>query len=346
MLRPLAGSALLGLALFAAQCGSGSGASGPDAPQPLDPLPAGQLPTPAPPDNAVGGFAIQIPEITLQPGEEKEPCYLLPLEISGPSRFVTAGVLTTQTGLHHGNITTRPKTGDGIRKCEPGGNGSLAVEIASGGAVLFGSSTQIQSTEWQRFPAGMAYRVPDGQEIVARMHYLNASPHPITLAPRYQWFTIAEADMRQRVAPFAWMYMQFHIPPHSQLTVSGDCPLERPMYVVQTLPHMHALGTRFTLSLLGGPRDGTPVFDNDTYGRRGETDIRLYDPAIDLTQGGLGTGARFSCSWMNTFDKVIEYGTGDNEMCILFGYAYPPENTYSAAASEGVDCLTIIGSSP
>ena len=328
-----------GFALALATAAAPACSSVDDAP-PLPPLPSGQLPVPKAPENAVGGFAIQVPQITLKPGQEKKPCYIFPLELTGPSRFVTAGVLTTQPGLHHGNITTRPKTGDGIRKCESGGDDSLAGEIASGGSVLFGSSTQVSDTEWQRFPDGMAYRIPEDQEIVARMHYLNASPSSITLAPRYEWFTIAESDLKQRVAPFAWTYLQFHIPPKSQLTVSGDCPLEKPMIVVQTLPHMHALGTRFTLSLLGGPRDGALLLDNDTYGKRGETDIRLYDPGVDLTQGGLGSGARFACSWNNTFDKTIEYGTGDNEMCILFGYAYPPENTYSAAASEGIDCIT------
>jgi hypothetical protein len=313
----------------------------------MDPaLTSGRPPVLRKPDNAVGGFFMEIPEMTLLPGEEKEPCYLFPLEIAGPSRLVNAAVVTTQAGLHHGNITTRHKSGDGVRTCKSGTQEDLAIEIANGGTVLFASSTQVRGTEWQRFAEGMAFRVPDDQEIVARMHYINATDKPIKISPRYEWFTVAESDLKQRLAPFAWTYMKFHIPPKSSLTVFGDCPLPRPMHLVQTLPHMHGLGRRFTLSLSGGPRHGELILDNDSYGARGETDIRLYDPAIDLTQGGLGNGARFSCTWENTFDKVIEYGVGDNEMCILFGYAYPPENTFSAAAQEDVDCITISAPNP
>ena len=54
---------------------------------------------------------------------------------------------------------------------------------------------------------------------------------------------------------------------------------------------------------------------------------------------GQGQGAWFECAWHNTFDKTITYGLGDNEMCILFGYAYPPAAAYSALALSPDDCV-------
>ncbi len=305
-------------------------------------LPPGRPPAAAPPANAVGGFEIELPAVTFAPGEEREVCFAMPLKLRGPSRLVNAGVVTTGPGLHHGNITTRTRTGDGVRTCDTGGQTDLALEIAAGGSVLFASSTQVQGSEWQSFPAGYAFAIGEDQEIVARMHYLNASSRPLVIAPRYQWFTIAAQDVQTELGPFAWTYFKFHIPPRSRYTVQADCPLQRPMHLVQLLPHMHALGRRFTLSFLGGPRDGQPIVDLTNYGVRGETDIRQFAPAIELSQGGAGDGIRFACSWENTFDKVIEFGVGDNEMCIAFGYAYPPQNAASAGASEDVDCLPIL----
>lgn len=305
-------------------------------------LPPGRPPAAAPPANAVGGFEIELPALTFAPGEEREVCFALPLTVRGPSRLVNAGVVTTGPGLHHGNITTRARTGDGVRTCSTGGTTDLALEIAAGGSVLFASSTQVQGSEWQTFPTGFAFRVGEDQEIVARMHYLNASSRPLVIAPRYQWFTIAPQDVQVEIGPFAWTYFKFHIPPRSRYSVQADCPLQRLMHMVQILPHMHALGRRFTLSFIGGPRDGQPILDLMNYGVRGETDIRQFAPAVELTQGGLGDGIRFSCAWENTFDKVIEFGVGDNEMCIAFGYAYPPQNSASAGASEDVDCLPIL----
>jgi hypothetical protein len=64
--------------------------------------------------------------------------------------------------------------------------------------------------------------------------------------------------------------------------------------------------------------------------------LQQYTPALDLSQGGAGQAITFACTWNNTFDKTIVYGIGDNEMCEVFGYAYPPETTYSAIASEDV----------
>jgi hypothetical protein len=69
-----------------------------------------------------------------------------------------------------------------------------------------------------------------------------------------------------------------------------------------------------------------------------------YAPAIDLSQGSGGggeIGATFSCSWKNTLNKEIVWGVGDNEMCMMYGYAYPPSAAYSAIASDR-ECLTLL----
>ena len=88
---------------------------GQDAVTPDPEPPVGTDPTREPPANTVGGFQIQIPDTVLTPGREFEPCWIFPLELVGPSHFVGGAVLRTGPGMHHGNITTRPKTGEGIR---------------------------------------------------------------------------------------------------------------------------------------------------------------------------------------------------------------------------------------
>lgn len=311
--------------LFLPACGSERAT---EAKEPV----GGKLPEQSPPPNTVGGFTIDIPETTLAPGEELEPCWIFPLEIEGPSRFVAAARLDTGEGMHHGNITTRKKTGDGIRPCGPGEGGIVggeAGDIINGGAVLFGSSTQLVGSEWHRFPDGMAYRVKDGYEIVARMHYLNVTTKPVTVTPKYQWYTIPEADVVHEIQPFAWVLKGFAIPPKSTHSVSTDCWLYEPMKVVDAMPHMHALGDRFSVGFLGGSRDGELFLDDQGFDEA--SDIYSFDPAVDLSQGD---GVTFGCTWKNTFDKTIVEGVGDNEMCILFGYGYPAENTFSIAATE------------
>jgi hypothetical protein len=114
---------------------------------------------------------------------------------------------------------------------------------------------------------------------------------------------------------------------------------------VNVMPHMHKLGTRFTASFAEGPLDGKAFLDSKGYDPDNGV-VMQYDPAIDLSQGMTdeeraaqplgGTGASFSCTWRNTLDKKIVEGVGDNEMCMMFGYAYPPEAAYSVRVHHDV----------
>ena len=325
----------LTLAFACAACGDEA------APAPAGPtFSKGQKPLAEPPPYTVGGFHIDLPKETLAPGEERNVCYLLPLEITGSSRIVGGGKVEVGQGMHHGNVTTQPSTGDGVRACPPdmpGNLGSEAGDILDGGAVLFASSTQIVGTEWQSFPEGMGFPVRDTHEIVARMHYLNASAAPIDISPRYEWFTIDEAKVEQRLGPFVWVLTNFSIPPKSELTALAGCRIPEPMHVVNLLPHMHALGRGFTADFWGGELDGERFLDSPGYSSEGV--VEQYRPAIDLSQG---EGVRFACTWKNTFDKTIVEGIGDNEMCMLFGYSYPYETTYSAYATGPDSCLALL----
>ena len=299
----------------------------------------GRPPLKQPPANAVGGFSLELPSVTLQPGTEAWPCVIVPLMVDGPSRMVAGATLSVGPGMHHGNILTRPGKGGGIRMCDASEaqGESQALDILAGGSVLFGSSTQINGEEWQTFPAGMAYRVKDGFEIVARMHYLNASDKPVDVAPRYQWFTVEEAAVTQEIFPFLWDYADIHLPPHTESSVTGDCRFVDSMKVVSVLPHMHKLGVSFDAGFTGGAFDGKTWLDSPGYDPENGV-IQIYDPPIDL---GQGSGAWFRCTWNNTFDKTIVYGVGDNEMCMLFGYGFPQAATYTTLVKDKTGCAVI-----
>jgi hypothetical protein len=325
------------LALLALGCGST------DEEPTTSKEPKGFVPPQEAPANTIGGFSAVIPETTLAPGDEISPCWVIPLELEGPSHFVAAASLTTGVGMHHGNVTTRKKTGEGVRPCgpddDPGLFGGEAGDIFNGGAVLFGSSTQVVGTEWHNFPKGKAYRIKDGYEIVARMHFLNATQQSLTVQPEYRWYTIPEADVVDEIMPFAWQIGDFEIPPLSEKTVlSGDCIMPEKMLIVDAMPHMHALGQRFQVSYVGGPRDGQLWLDDQGYDEG--SDIQSFDPPVDLSQG---YGVSFGCTWKNTFDKPIHEGIGDNEMCILFGYAYPFSYTANSKASG---CVVVLPPPP
>lgn len=306
----------------------------------LPTIPEGRAPNRAKPPNTVGGFRLDIPKITLQPGEEKIVCWVGPLKVEGPSRMVGGGVLRVGKGLHHGNVTTRPRRADSVdyvRVCPKetypaiGGEGS---DVLDGGTVLFGSTTQVSGEEWQSFPEGMAFRVKEGFEIAARVHYLNASSAPLEIQPSYEWFTVDEAKVKTELGAFLWTYKGFEIPPRARTTVQANCMLPSPMKIVTLMPHMHKLGVGFTAGFVGGPLDGKNFLESKGYDPdRGL--IMQWDPAVDTAHAD---GVSFSCTWENTFDKTIVEGIGDNEMCMAFGYGYPVGGVYTLMGNSGSLC--------
>ncbi|MFO0611763.1 MAG: hypothetical protein U0414_04185 [Polyangiaceae bacterium] len=336
------GALVLGAGLLATSCKVevADSATPPTKPE----IPDAKKGKQGPPAFQVGGFKVDVPEQTLQPGEETYPCFIAPLDRTGASRVVGGGSLTVTAGMHHGNIVARPKTGEGFRPCPPdeGAIAGEAIDVLNGGSVLFGSSTQVVGTEWRTFPDGMGFPIGDDFEIVLRLHYLNATPEVVKLAPKYEWFTIDESKVTHLLGPFIWQFSGFHIPPHANLTVTGECAILAPENIVSLMPHMHKLATGFQATFRGGVLDGDSFLDSPGFNPDGV--IASYEPAIDLAQGATtvepGMGFDFSCSWENTFDKEIVEGVGDNEMCMAFGYAWPYESAYSAVAQDG-SCIVL-----
>jgi hypothetical protein len=302
------------------------------------PPPMGMPPPREPPPHTVGGFSIQVPPMMMEAGQEEQPCWIFPIEITGPSRIVGGAKLVAPPGMHHGNLTSRPATpGEGIRPCEPGDDNE-GLDVLSGGTVLFGSSTQLAGEEWYSFPEGMGYRVKEGHELVARMHYLNASDEPMMVAPTYEWFTIDESKVTRQLAPFFWQYGDFEMAPGETLTVTGECTfaVDHAMHVVTALPHMHKLGTALYAQGVGGPLDGYKFIDSPGYDPDDGV-LMQFDPAVDLTDVD---AVRFSCTWHNTLDVTIGEGVGDNEMCMIFGYAWPLDQSFNLFANDG-GCLVV-----
>jgi hypothetical protein len=323
-------------------------------------LPQAHPPLQDAPANPVGGFSIDLGDpsipnivgasptdpIEVAPGAELFPCVVFPLVLQGTSHIVAAGKVTVSPGLHHGNITTRPSDGTaGIHACANTSwttdvIGSEALDVLQGGQVLFGSTTQIKTTEWESFPPGMGFAIADGQQIIAHMHYLNPTSGTLAPKPKYQWYTIDPATLTQQLYPFAWEMKGFSVPPNTKQTFTSQCTTSQPMHIVNVLPHMHQLGVGLDLAYLGGPKAGQQFLTSPGYAPDSTLQMQ-YTPAVDLSQG---TGFSMACTWNNTTGQTIVEGTGINEMCMIFGYGWPQSGTYSAVFTPGgtTNCIPTI----
>ena len=262
--------------------------------------------------------------------------------------WVNAVELAQDEASHHSNWTFVPNTKfdgpDGVWKCNDRGYSQLDAALVGG--VLYAQSTQA-AREVQRFPNGAAVRIPPYSRIIGDVHLLNASPKDVTGHARITIYTLPAADVKVPLTPFHLTYSVLAIPPRARSRFTGECwigdsfsaaqsvPWDLRIYYI--LPHTHAMGRRFFMDVLGGPKDGQPIYDME--GFNGEARGRAYNPPIDL--GGAG-GIRFGCEFQNDRDVTVGWGFGDQEMCEMLGFAETKmvfESSVLKANPDGADGL-------
>jgi hypothetical protein len=257
--------------------------------------------------------------------------------------WVNAVAMQQDVASHHSNWTFVPDNlyagPDGVWPCVDRDYHQLNAAIAGG--VLYAQSTQA-ATEVQKFPAGVAVRIPPYSRIIGDVHLLNASDKSVTGHVRLSLYTLPLADVGVKLVPFHLTYEGLNIPPHASSRFTGSCAVSEQfpgstlaMKVYYVLPHTHSMATRFFLDVLGGPRDGENMIE--VKGFTSEAHGRAYDPPIEM-QGA--NGYRFGCEYENLRDEYVIWGFGDKEMCELLGFAdsaYAFESSIDTADADGTD---------
>jgi hypothetical protein len=313
----------------------------PDAPVDADNVvafgePLSVLQLPPPPRS---GFRLIAPPRDVAAGEEVSFCLSWPIpDIT--RKVIYAGRLYTTPGLHHSNVISKPidaELGENpYPECHPGASDPFADIAEVIPDVLFANSTQVVGDETLAFPAGMGWHIDVAREVSTNMHFLNTTGEAARVEVAYDFFTMDEAELTDEVAPMFMQMNEFVIPAHTTKTIGKECKVFGGQ-LVSLMPHTHEWATRFTVDTLPYAGPEQRVMDDGTFDL--ESDIRIFDPAIDLTDI---EKMRFQCTFANTLDHDLHYGLGENEMCILFGYVTPPEYQLVAyAEDEAAPCLSV-----
>jgi hypothetical protein len=258
--------------------------------------------------------------------------------------WVSAVELDNDGAYHHSNWFYVPDNAyvheDGSWRC--GAVHFSEIGAALLGGVLFAQSTQALKEE-QRFPDGVVLRVPAWSRVIGSVHLLNPAARPVETGLRLRVRTAPTAETRVKLSPFRLSYYDLKLPPLRSSSFSGDCDLRTPYERMRkeplrsklyyALPHYHELGRRFELALLGGPEGGRLLVDSQP--ALGEPGGRAFDPPIDL---GTAQGVRFRCTFENPRDREVGWGIGDQEMCVMLGFAESPvafDATVESGAAQG-----------
>jgi hypothetical protein len=81
--------------------------------------------------------------------------------------------------------------------------------------------------------------------------------------------------------------------------------------------HMHMLGKRFQIKIVGGARDGELVYESTDWEH---PQTLTFNTPIVLQAG---QGLKSVITWNNTTSRVVTFGLqSTDEMGIIFGYYY------------------------
>ncbi|KYF84272.1 hypothetical protein BE11_00435 [Sorangium cellulosum] len=297
--------------------------------------PPARLALPEPPRS---GFRIIAPPRTLAPGEETTFCLSWPFPALVNTTVHAARVYTT-AGLHHSNVIAKPVNPafgpNPYPGCHPGADdpfGALPDVIPD---VLFASSTQVVGEETLAFPPGMGFTLDTSREIATSVHLLNPSAEPAVVELAYDFFTMPLSERAEELVPFVINVNDFLVPPRATRSVGATCSTFGGN-IVSLMPHTHRYAEAFDVDIVREDGGDTRIYEGGAFDLEG--DIEVYRRAVALEEGD---SIRYACRFRNTSEHDLRFGLGDNEMCTLFGYMYPPEKQLGAfAARDGEPCTS------
>jgi hypothetical protein len=265
--------------------------------------------------------------VTLTPGQEIDGlCHSWTLG-NEEELWVNAVELETNGGYHHSNWLFAPDTQyvgpDGEWPCKDRGYDELSAAVSGG--VLFAQSTQAKH-QVQKFQDGVAVHLPPHARIIGGTHLLNISESTIETNLSLSIYTLPQSDVKVPLAPFRLTYSDLSIQPQAISEFTGTCdfaaavpngnPTDLDMDLYYILPHYHALGHSFHLEKLGGPDDAKAIYDLGAFD--GEAHGTPLNPPVSMRGS---EGFRFTCGFQNPRDAVVHWGIGDQEMCVMLGFA-------------------------
>jgi hypothetical protein len=297
------------------------------------------------PDPPKSGFRLIVPPRILAAGAEVEGCHAWALP-DIRHRFVYAARIYTNGGLHHSNLFGVPIASSGpspYPNCTAGQAdvGAQLPNLLAGNIldVLFANSTQIEGGEQLVLPAGMAFELTiEGREAATSIHWLNTTTEELRSEIVYDFFTMPEDEVETEIVPFVFETTQIHVEAGTTEDVTTTCDLAAPGgNIVSIMPHTHKRATAFDVELLRDDGSADSIFHDGAFDT--ESDITVFDDPISLEDY---SRIRYTCRIRNELDQPIVWGIGDNEMCTLFGYLYPPSAQqlgYVLAGTNG--CATL-----
>jgi hypothetical protein len=275
-------------------------------------------------DAATPTASLQMPQVTLAPGQETTQCVVLEMPNATPQmlRRIHSAI---SHGSHH-LIAYRVPADTPLHPvpapCE------AFEDITSGvSPVIIAESADSEVV----YPDGVGLAFAAHQRIKLEEHFLNPGDAAIGASGKVD-FTLEDAGPSMELANLLfWGPQHFAIDPHKTGSADFAHPVNAGVKVFGLTTHEHKHGTLATVELATsetGP--GTELYRNTDWEH---PPLKAFDPPLtfDGTQS-----LRLHCEWLNTSDQVVPFGLSAaiNEMCFFWAYYYPSQG-FQQCVEEG-----------
>jgi hypothetical protein len=168
-------------------------------------------------------------------------------------------------------------------------------------------------------PEGTALPLKAKQPLYFNMHYINASPSPLTVQVTLDVDSTTSTSY-QRVGAFVTYNTQISIPPGGMQMVSGNCdvPMGAKFFTMSTHSHKRTVDA-MAAKVVGGANQmlvDTTDWEHATVTNWSAPDFLELAPNDQL---------HYQCSYKNDTANTITDGESaeKNEMCMAVGYFFP-----------------------
>jgi hypothetical protein len=149
------------------------------------------------------------------------------------------------------------------------------------------------------------------------VHYVNRTAGSIPGEAYANLFTVPAAQVQKAARTLNMSNTSISLPAGVETTLEKTFTVNQTTTVFMLTSHMHALGTRFQVKVVGGPRDGELVYENTDWEHPAL--LGLAQPIVLQP----GQGLKSIITWKNTTSRTVVFGLqSTDEMGIIFGYAY------------------------
>lgn len=167
------------------------------------------------------------------------------------------------------------------------------------------------------FPTGVALQLPAAFSVDMNVHYVNRTSAEIPGEAYANLFTVPASQVTKVAHSLNMSNTSISLPAGKETTIEKTFLVSQTTTVFMLTSHMHQLGTRFEIRIVGGPRDGELVYQSLDWEHPAQTS---FATPIVLEKG---QGLKSVITWNNTTSRTVTFGLqSTDEMGIIFGYYY------------------------